>query len=380
LRTRRVRNNRWVEQPNLNRAPGAPRGGESRSVVVLMATTFVAALCVVIIAVLVGGTVGASPPPVLPVAVVSDPVVARVDSELVDINTITDGGTGAAAGTGMVLTPSGLVLTNNHVIAQATSIEAVDIGNGQTYTARVLGYDERRDVALIQLEGASGLAAVTLGDSAHVHVGGQVVTIGNAGGVGGTPAARSGTVLALNRAIVVSDAYDRSSEHLTQLIQIHGDLQPGDSGGPLVDGAGDVIGMDTAASSGFELSSQTTGQGFAIAIDAVKRIAAQIRAGAASNTIHLGPTAFIGVEIDSESKGPAGAAVSGTVPGTAAANAGLDAGDVITALGTRSITSSNALTEALVPCRPGQRVTLTWLDPAGVGHSAVITLGTGPAA
>jgi S1-C subfamily serine protease len=375
----RVRNNRWVTQPNFNGAPGAPRGGESRRVAVLMATTFAAALCVVIVAVLVGGTVGASAP-VLPVSVVSDPVVARVDRELVDVNTIIDGGRGAAAGTGMVLTPSGLVLTNNHVIAQATSIEAVDLGNGQTYTARVLGYDERRDVALIQLQGASGLAAVTLGDSARVQIGGQVVTIGNAGGVGGAPAARSGTVLAVNRAIVVSDEYDGSSEHLTQLIQIHGDLQPGDSGGPMVDNAGQVVGMDTAASTGFELSSQTTGQGFAIEIDAVKRIAAQIRAGAASSTIHVGPTAFIGVEVDSESKRPDGAVVSGALDGTAAANVGLDAGDLITALGTRSIASSNALTEALVPYRPGQRVTLTWLDSAGVRHSALITLGTGPAA
>jgi S1-C subfamily serine protease len=348
-------------------------------VAVLMATTFAAAVSVVFVVVLIGGTYGRSPP-VVPVTVVSDPQVTRVDSELVDINTSIDGGTGAAAGTGMVLTPSGLVLTNNHVIAQATSIEAVDLGNGQSYTARVLGYDERRDVALIQLQGASGLHAVRLGDSARVHVGARVVTIGNAGGVGGTPAARSGTVLALNRAIVVSDDFDGSSEHLSQLIQIHGDLQPGDSGGPMVDGSGAVIGMDTAASTGFELSGQSTGQGFAIEIDAVKRIATQIRAGEASSTIHLGATAFIGVEIESGSGGPAGAAVSVALEGYAAANAGLSGGDVITALGAHRVTSSNALTQALVGYRPGQRVTLTWLDSAGVSHSALITLGTGPAA
>jgi S1-C subfamily serine protease len=344
-----------------------------------MATTLAAAVSVVIVAVLISGTYGRSAP-VLPVTVVSDPVVTRVDTELVDIDTSIDGGTGAAAGTGMVLTPSGLVLTNNHVIAQATSIEAVDVGDGQTYSARVLGYDERRDVALIQLEGASGLAAVTLGDSARVHVGGRVVTIGNAGGVGGTPAARSGTVLALNRAIVVSDEFDGSSEHLSQLIQIHGDLQPGDSGGPMVNGAGAVIGMDTAASTDFALSGPTTGQGFAIEIDAVKRIATQIRAGEASSAVHLGPTAFIGVQIESASGGPAGAAVYEALPGHAAANAGLSAGDVITGLGARSITSANALTQALVGYRPGQRVMLSWLDSAGVSHSALITLGTGPAA
>lgn len=347
--------------------------------VVLMATTFTAALCVVVVAAIASGTFGGVTR-VLPVTAVSDPLVTRVDTELVDINTVIGDGQGAAAGTGMVLTPTGLVLTNNHVIAQATSVEAVDVGSHQTYAARVLGYDERRDVAVIQLEGASGLPTVTLGDSSHVGVGGQVVTIGNAGGIGGTPAARSGTVLGLNRAILVSDDFDGSSEHLSQLIQIHGDLQPGDSGGPLVDGAGAVIGMDTAASTGFELHGQTTGQGFAIEIDTVKRIAAQIRAGEASSTVHIGPTAFIGVDVNAAAQNVDGAAVAGTLPGSAAANVGLGDGDVITALGARSVSSSNALTEALVRYRPGQRVTLTWLDSGGVRHSALITLGTGPAA
>jgi S1-C subfamily serine protease len=379
LRTSRIRNNRLVNEPNVDGAPGLPRGSESRSVVVLMATTFVAALCVVVIAALVSGTFGHSAT-VAPVRAVSDPMVARVDTDLVDINTVIDGGAGFAAGTGIVVTPSGLVLTNNHVIGRATSIEAVDVGNGQTYTARVLGYDERFDVAVIQLEGASGLAVVKLGDSAHVRVGRQVVTVGNAGGTGGTPAARSGTVVALNRAIVVSDGLDGSFEHLSRLIEFHGDLQPGDSGGPMVDASGAVIGLDTAASTGFELRGQTTGEDFAIEIDAVKRIAAQIRAGEASSTVHVGPTAFIGVDIDPGSGSHAGAAVAGTLAGSAAASAGLSSGDVITALGGRRIASSNALTETLVRYRPGDRVRLRWLDSAGAGHSAVVTLGTGPAA
>jgi S1-C subfamily serine protease len=374
-----VRNNRWVTQPGIEEPRRPRRGGESRSVLVLMATTFTAAIGFVVAAVIIASVLGSSN--VATVASVSGPVVARVDAQLVDINTQIDGGEGAAAGTGMVLTPSGVVLTNNHVIQEASSIEATDIGNGQTYAAKVIGYDERRDIAVLQLEGASGLASVTLGDSASVTRGGRIITIGNAGGVGGRPAARSGTVVALNQAITVSDDLDDSSEHLSQLIKVDGDLQPGDSGGPMVNASGAVVGMDTAASTSFQFSRQTTGEDFAIAIDAVKQIAMQIRDGRGSSAIHIGPTAFIGVYIASQpASNAAGAAVYEAIPNSAAASAGVRGGDVITSLGGRPVSSANDLTEALVPYRPGQRVTLGWLNGVDVPQSATITLGVGPAA
>jgi S1-C subfamily serine protease len=358
---------------------GRRTGGESRSVIVLMASTFAAAVLVVaVVAVLTGALSGPTRSDAGVVA--RGPVVSRVDSEIVDIDTILDDGSGAAAGTGMVLTPSGLVLTNNHVIEQATSIEAVDVGNGQTYTAQVVGYDEQRDIAVLQLEGATGLQTVRLGNSASVAVNGRVVTIGNAGGLGGTPSARSGTVLALDRAINVANEFDHSSEHLTQLIQIHGDLQPGDSGGPLISASGTVVGMDTAASTSFQFAGETARQGFAIEIDVVKRIAAQIRSGRASGSIHIGPTAFIGVEVAAGSGGHPGAHVEGAIPDTPAAGAGLAAGDVITAVGGHTVTSATGLTEALVGFAPGARVPLTWLSPTGASQTATITLGTGPAA
>jgi S1-C subfamily serine protease len=344
-----------------------------------MATTFTAALVLVVVVATLSDTF-IRPGRVAGVAVARGPVVARVDTELVDINTIVDDGSGAAAGTGMVVAPSGVVLTNNHVIDEATSIQAVDLGNGQTYAARVIGYDERGDIAVLQLEGASGLATVTLGDSAGVPVNGRVTTIGNAGGVGGTPAARQGVVLALNRAIKVFDEFNGSNEHLSRLIAIRGDLQPGDSGGPMVNGSGAVVGMDTATSTGFAFSGGAAGQGFAIEIDAVKPIVAEIRAGRASHEVHIGPTAFIGVTIGPGEAKPPGAIVRGTIPETAAAQAGLGPGDVITALGSDAVTSATGLTEALVASSPGDSVTLTWRDEAGFTHTAMITLGTGPAA
>ncbi len=344
-----------------------------------MAVTFSAALVVVVLAALVAGPL-IEPSRLARVTVARGPIVAQTDSQIVDINTTLEGGEGAAAGTGMVLTSSGVVLTNNHVIEQATSIQAVDLGNGRTYRARVLGYDERRDIAVLQLVGASALRTVKLGDSKNVLVGARVVTVGNAGGIGGEPAARSGTVLAIDRAIEVANDFDHSVEHLSQLIQFHGDLQPGDSGGPMVDAAGAVIGMDTAASTRFEFSGRTTGQGFAIEIDALTPIAHRILAGRGSRTIHIGPTAFIGVEVQPSARHPDGARVAGVISGTPAATAGLGADDVIVALAGRRITSNTSLTDALVPYRPGSRVSLRWREPGGREHTARITLGTGPAA
>ena len=121
-------------------------------------------------------------------------VEAKVDPGLVDVVTTLDYGEGEAAGTGIVLTSSGEILTNNHVVEGATSIEVTDIGNGKTYTATVVGYDVTSDVAVIKLQGASGLQTASLGDSSTVAVGESVVAIGNAGGAGGTPSAAPGTV------------------------------------------------------------------------------------------------------------------------------------------------------------------------------------------
>ncbi|MBV9660686.1 MAG: trypsin-like peptidase domain-containing protein, partial [Acidimicrobiales bacterium] len=188
---------------------------------------------------------------------------AVVANELVDINTALSYQNGAAAGTGIVLTSDGYVLTNNHVISGATAIRATDVGNGQTYTATVVGYDRTHDIAVIKLDNASGLKAAKLGDSNQLTVGERVVGLGNAGGVGGTPSSATGQIIGLNQSITAQDESNGTSEKLTGLIETDANIQPGDSGGPLIDAAGEVIGLDTAASTGF--SFQTEGnQGFAI--------------------------------------------------------------------------------------------------------------------
>ena len=138
----------------------------------------------------------------------------------------------------MVLTSSGEILTNNHVIAGATSIRVTDIGNGKTYSASVVGYDETLDIAVLQLQGASGLQTISIGNSSTAAIGETVIGIGNAGGTGGTPSAASGAVTALDQSITASDEADGSSEQLANLIEMNADIQAGDSGGPLVNSSG----------------------------------------------------------------------------------------------------------------------------------------------
>jgi S1-C subfamily serine protease len=307
---------------------------------------------------------------------VSSSVTGKVDPGLVDINTDLGYADGAAAGTGMVITSSGEVFTNNHVIDGATTITATDLGNGRTYTARVVGYDYGHDIAVLQLEGASDLKTVSLGDSSSLSVGQTIATIGNAGGVGGTPSATSGEISALHQSITAGDELSGEPEHLSGLVELNGDLQPGDSGGPLVNSSGDVVGMDTAASSTFEFAN-ASGSGFAIPIREVETIATSILNGSASGTIHLGGTGFLGVSI-ATSSGTNGALVEQVHSGTPASTTALAYRDVITTIDGVAVTSATDLTHLILKHHPGDSILLTWLTPSGVSHTAKVTLGSGP--
>ena len=317
-------------------------------------------------------------------------IAAKTDPGLVDINTTLGLQGAAAAGTGQVLTSNGEVLTNNHVVEGATSIRVTDIGNGRTYTAKVVGYDQTKDIAVIQLQGASGLQTTDLGNSSSAKVGQKVVALGNALGKGGTPSVAVGHITGLNASITASDAGAGTSEHLTGLIHHNAPIQPGDSGGPLVNTAGQVVGINTAASSGFQFQTgQNSGQtqAFAIPIDEALAIAGQIEAGQASSTVHIGPTGMLGVEVESASNAAAngiqagsGAVVAGTVSGAPAGQAGITAGDVITSAGGQRVNSPEALQAALEQHHPGDRVTIGWTDQAGQAHTATVTLVNGPAA
>lgn len=222
-----------------------------------------------------------------------------VSPDLVFVNTVLGEQQEQAAGTGIVLTSSGEVLTNNHVIEGATSVQVTDAGNGRRYTATVIGYDRSHDVALLQLQGAHGLATAPLDTSTQPSVGEQVAAVGNAGGTGSLSTA-PGMITALDQSITASDQSSGSSEQLTGLIQVHADVRPGDSGGPLVDGSGKVLGMTTAAGKTYQFRRNATGTaGFAIPITTALPIGKQIAAGRSSSTVHIGPSAQLGVAVSS---------------------------------------------------------------------------------
>ncbi|HYA00044.1 MAG TPA: trypsin-like peptidase domain-containing protein [Candidatus Binatia bacterium] len=309
-------------------------------------------------------------------------ITAAVDPSVVDINDVINGA--PAAGTGIVISSSGIVLTNNHVIDGATNITAQVNGQGTIYQVKVLGYDNADDIALLQLENAATLKVAPIGDSSTVQVGDSIVAIGNALGRGGTPAAVTGTVTALDQTVTASDG--SSSETLNGTIRIQAGIQPGDSGGPLVNAAGQVIGIDTAgSSSGVTFAQQTSGTtGFAIPIDTAMAIAHQIESGRSSGNVVIGSTGpLIGVEVQNAPASPtspagAGALIVGVVSGTPAAAAGLQAGDVIVSVSGAAVTNAGDLASALRSDRPGQTIQLGWVDGSGAPHTSSITLAAGP--
>ncbi len=321
-------------------------------------------------------------------------IASHVDPGLVDVNVTVDYGQARGAGTGMVLSPDGVVLTNNHVIRGATSISVTDVGNGKTYRATVAGYDAGKDVALLKLSGATGLQTVTIGSQASA--GQQVVGIGNAGGTGGTPSYAGGTVTATGQSITAADDLSGTSERLTGMIATDASIQAGDSGGPLVNTAGQVIGMDTAgpqsSGAGAGGQQQATG-GFAIPIGVATHVATLVLDSQPASGLHIGPTAFLGVQISRGGTGtpsggsgfgaPAqgsGVQIAGVVNGSPAAKAGLAAGDVITSVDGRSVTSQTTLQNIMVThLSPGQSVTVGYTTASGQQHTATVTVASGPA-
>jgi len=323
-----------------------------------------------------------------PAVLTTAQIAAQTDPGLVDVVSTLGLQQAESAGTGLVLTPSGEVLTNNHVIKGATAIKVRDIGNGRTYPAKVVGYDQSRDIAVLQLQGASGLQTAALGDSSTAKVGDKVVALGNALGKGGTPAVAVGHIAGLNASIVASDEGAGTSERLTGLIHHNAPIQPGDSGGPLVSNTGKVIGIDTAASAstGFQFQTNTRTQAFAIPINGAVALAQQIEAGQASDTVHIGPTGLLGVGVMSAGQAASsgisagsGAVVEQALPNTPAAGAGITSGDVIVAAGGRTVTSPAGLQAALERFHPGNSVNITWQDQSGQTHSATVVLANGPA-
>jgi S1-C subfamily serine protease len=339
-------------------------------------------------------------------------VYNKVEPGIVDIGSNLQYLEETAEGTGFVIDAAkGLVLTNNHVIDGATSVAVTPVASGKSYQAKIVGYDQSDDVAVLKLQDAAGLKAVRIGDSSHVTVGTPVLAIGNEAGQGGPPTVAPGVISSLNRTIEASDQSSGLTETLYGMLQTNANIRPGDSGGPLANAAGQVIGIDTAA------GGSTVYSGYAIPINQALAVAAQITAGHPSAGIQIGLPAFLGVLVPNSSStdprhqasqeqrqtgsvissghgclagdataapakvAPArsGALVDGVICGTAAASAGIFAGDVITSIGGRAVTTPDSLTAIIGRYRPGGQASVAWVSPDGSRHTALVTLAAGPA-
>ena len=314
-------------------------------------------------------------------------ITRKVSPAVVDINTViqTASGSAAAAGTGLIITSSGDVLTNNHVVEGSVSIKVTIQGKSGTYAATVLGVDPTDDIAVIHINGVSGLPTVTIADSSTVKVGDTIYALGNALGLGGAPRVTQGTVTALDQTITASDN-GAQAEQLTGMIQSDAEISPGDSGGALVNSAGQVIGVVTAGEAqGFRSTSTTIA--FAIPSSKAVDIANRILAGQAGNGVYIGPVGYLGVSVqtlDANSAAQLGLSVSsgayvrGVVAGSPAEHAGITAGSVITRVNSAVVDSATSLGDALHQYKPGDQVKITWIA-GNATHTATVTLISGPA-
>jgi S1-C subfamily serine protease len=319
-------------------------------------------------------------------------VAAKVQPGMVDVYTQLSSGL-SGAGTGVILTPQGEVLTNNHVIDGSTSIAVELLATGQRYAATVVGTVPTEDLAVLQIQGVTGVAnfpTVPLGKSSSVKVGDPIVALGNAGGVGGAPHTVSGTVQALNQTITATDIDGSHPETLSGLIQIDAPLEPGDSGGPLVNKSAQVVGIDTAASATRRFRGAGDSVGFAIPIDPAMALVAQIDAGQASSTVHIGVPGQLGVVMSDPAPATAGGAngtdpsaagvtVAEVMPGSPAANAGVVAGDTLTEVDGQPATTPDAVSAQIKQHRSGDKINFSWTDGANRRRNATIVLAAGPA-
>ncbi len=305
-------------------------------------------------------------------------LLSQVVPGLVDINTTLSYQSAIGAGTGIILDPDGLVLTNNHVIEGATAMTATSLANSQTYPIDVIGFDRDNDIALVRMRGAAGLPTAVIGTSSSVAVGDPIAAIGNANGANSVPSYAPGHVTQLGASVRATDESGGGARQLYDLIRVAAEIRPGDSGGPLVNSAGQVVGVTVAATLTYRMGGVTGGEGFAIPIDRAMGIANQIRTGTPSPSIHLGDTAFIGVGIADTPMGRGGAMVRQVIPDTPARQIGILGGDLITAVDNTPINSAADLSNVMDTRRPGDTIVLTWIDRAGNPRSAPLVLAKGP--
>ncbi|HEX2064109.1 MAG TPA: trypsin-like peptidase domain-containing protein, partial [Acidimicrobiales bacterium] len=268
-------------------------------------------------------------------------ILAKVEPAVVSIRV--GGGRGGGAGTGVILSGDGEVLTNAHVVDGARSIRVILNGETQSREADLVGTDEANDLALLRIRGARGLPTAELGSSADLQVGDDVIAIGNALGLRGAPSVTRGIVSGLNRSL----------GSISDLIQTDAAINPGNSGGPLVNARGQVVGINTASAGARGGGAQNIG--FAIPIDQARPIVERLRTGQGA-----APLAFLGVSTIDLEDGSRGARITEVVAGSPAASAGLRPGDVITEVAGQPVEGAGELGGLVRRRQPGQELELTY--------------------
>jgi S1-C subfamily serine protease len=338
---------------------------------------------------------------------------ARIEPSVVDVTATLTYDDETASGTGFVVDgKKALILTNNHVIRDATEVSVTIPGTGQSYTAKIVGADVPADIAVLEIEPVPGLTAAPIGDSGELRAGDSVISFGNRAGAGGSPAIATGMISGTGRTIQAADGASGFSETLRDMLATTAKIEPGDSGGPLADSTGTVVGVDTAAGTG------GTSTGYAIPINAAMAAERQITEGRPGPGISLGVDGFLGVVVgSSKASSPSrqrtqehgrgtgaagsaggcastkadvlpptaiapvrsGALVIGVLCGTGAASAGIASGDVITEAAGRHIGSPNELTAIVNGSRPGSVVSVTWVSRSGTLRTSQVRLSAAPA-
>ncbi len=377
----------WVGQPRTGIDPGVRQSGSRPRLSAWLAVALVAAL--------VGGSIGAAvgavvarsnertvvekffpnksvlaqPADIQEVLAKVLPAVVSVTTQVFNPTGTASGGVVEGAGTGMIVTPGGEVLTNNHVVAGSSIVSVSLYGQTLTRPAKVIGTDPSKDLALVQMQGVSGLPTVTFGNSSALLVGDSVLAIGNALALAGGPTVTSGIVSALNRSLSARDPITSAVENLTGLIQTDAPINPGNSGGPLVNSQGQVIGIDTAVAGSASNGYQAENIGFAIAINQVKPMMGMLSKGGTSPPRQATSNRpFMGIVVESVTPSLAssdglhvgyGALVIQADYGEPAYTAGIRPHDVIIAVSGRKIESAPGLTAVLGSYVPGDTVTVT---------------------
>ncbi|TVZ06167.1 PDZ domain-containing protein [Trebonia kvetii] len=339
-------------------------------------------------------------------------IEARIEPSVVDVTATLTYDDETASGTGFVVDAKKvLIVTNNHVIRDATEVSVTIPATGQSYTARIVGADVPADIAVLEIKPVPGLKAAPIGDSADLDANDKVISFGNQAGAGGSPAVGTGMISGTARTIQAADGASGFSETLHNMLATTAKIEPGDSGGPLAGTAGTVIGVDTAAGTG------GTSTGYAIPINAAMAAERQITEGRPAPGVTFGVNGFLGVVVgSSKASSPAkqraqehrgtgaagspggcvstksevlpptaiapvrvGALVIGVLCGTGAASAGIASGDVITEAAGRRIGSPNELTAIVNGSRPGSVVSVTWVSRSGTLRTSQVRLGAAPA-